>query len=299
MKHLCLVAVIILSLGLRTQAQQIELMTNGNFELWDSLDSYVNPKNWFTLNPLVDIGFEATTELTTDAHGGNYAVRLTSKEGQFTDLSGVLCTGPLLNQLLQPDFSKMKIAFTRRPAALRFYYKTLQPQPDTAAAAFVMTKWNANTQSSDTVAFASIEMTGNDTAYREAFINFTYYSALNPDSAYFIASSSMDGFNPTPGSTLFLDDLALIYYQTGVENLKVEMEPQMQVWPNPTNGVLHINSSVEIVKGRLYDYTGREFPIDIMPGKNQEIDFSQIREGLYILQLESATQSKQLRVIVK
>ncbi len=298
MKQLIFMVAFVTLITGHSHAQLVEPMPNGGFEQWDTLDNYLDPKGWFTLNALTDVGYDATTELTTEANSGNFAVKLSSKEGPFSDLSGVLCSGPILTPTLQPDFSKTKMAFIKRPSALRLYYKSSFAKPDTSIMAYVLTKWNSTTQVADTVGVASFEVSESNGSYKLAVIDFKYYSSATPDSAFFIASSSKDGFNPTTGSVLYLDDLALLYYNTGTEE-KAAKEIGLSVWPNPSKTELNIHANERLRSIRVYTLQGKLMHETTCSTSEYQLNLSEIPEGLYIVNIETESTTKQVRVLVK
>lgn len=299
MKHLLILLIALLAFGSSSVvAQQVEPLQNGNFEQWDSIDGYANPRNWYTLNELIAFGFQATTEMTTDAHSGSYAVKLQSKDGQFADLSGVICTGPILDASGQPDFSKMKIPFNKRPSALRFFYKATFNIPDTAALGYFLTKWNATTQETDTIGMAQIEIGQTSSTYKQAVVNFQYFSNATPDSAFFIASSSKDGFNPTVGSTLYLDDMDLLYYAVGVNETDANLN-RLTVWPNPTNAAIHVSADEKILNINIFDIEGKLVYAAKHNDTEYQADLSNLKEGLYILQTEHASSINRTKILIK
>ncbi len=299
MRHLFILLIALFAFGSSSVvAQQVEPLQNGNFEQWDSIDGYANPRNWYTLNELIAFGFQATTEMTTDAHSGTYAAKLESKDGQFADLSGVLCSGPILDANGQPDFSHMKIPFSKRPSALRFFYKTTLNLPDTAVLGYFLTKWNTTTQQIDTIGMAQAELFGTFSTYQLAVVNFKYFSNATPDSAFFIASSSIDGFNPTVGSTLYLDDIDLLYYAAGVNETATNLN-HVTVWPNPTNATIHVSANEKILNLSIFDMEGKLVYSAKHNDTQYQADLSNLKEGLYILQTEHVSSINRTKILVK
>lgn len=283
MKRITTTFVLMLLLTRYAGAQQ--QIANSGFESWDTIGDYTQPSNWYTLNPLAAFGFDPSTTITNDAHSGNYAVQLESLSGQFTDISGVLCTGPILNENLQPDFSKMKVAFASKPVALQFYYKAFPQQGDTGVLAMYLTRWNTALQKTDTVAQASMSFADSVSVYTLANCVFNYYSPLQPDSMFIIGSSSIDGFNPTIGSKLLLDDFLLTYPTTGLNDMYL---PSLSIYPNPVQHELRIQSDEEI-KGvmKLYSVTGKLIAEKVVNGKNTIVDVSTLGDGIYFVILQS------------
>lgn len=287
-----LLSLMLLFTGYTNAQQQI---TNSGFESWDTLGDYTQPSNWFSLNPLTAFGYDPSTTLTSDAHSGNYAVQLESTAGQFSDISGVLCTGPILNAGLQPDFTKMKVAFSSKPQALEVYYKAFPQVNDTCVIAMYLTRWNIALQKTDTVARAGFEFKDSVGVYTLASCPFEYYLPVQPDSMFIIASSSIDGFNPTVGSKLILDDFHLTYPTTGLsENDKVGFA----VYPNPVQTDLTIKTTGQGVLS-VYSVSGALVLQQTINQLNESITVTSWAEGLYILVFqtnEGAIVSQKIRV---
>ena len=279
MKNTILLVLTMLAFAAGANAQQLN---NSGFENWDTIGDYSQPSHWFTLNPLAQFGFEPSTTITGDAHSGNYAVVLTSIAGQFNKYSGVLCTGPILNQSLQPDFSNIKVAYTARPSHLKFYYKAFPVEGDTGALAMCLTKWNSTLGQSDTIAEASMLFGQQVNVYTLADLAFKYRNAETPDSMFIIATSSFDGFNPTPQSKLQFDDFELVYQPTGLSNIQSKWN--VEVYPNPATSELFIqtiNNSTSIV---LLDVNGKVWVQQPFATKHH-LNIEYCSAGIYLLKL--------------
>jgi hypothetical protein len=294
MKRISTITMMLLITGL-TNAQQI---SNAGFESWDTLGDYTQPSFWYSLNPLTEFGFDQNTTLTTDAHSGNYAVRLESISNPFADISGVLCTGPILDDQKQPDFDHMKIGFSGKPTKFEFYYKA-DPEPgDSAVISMVLTHWNTALQQADTVATASMFFPDSTAAYMHASIQFEYNSPLPPDSMFVIASSSADGFNPMVGSSLTLDDILLVYGPTGIS--ETAPRPEAVLYPNPAQDLLNIRMQQQFSGNvSVYDLLGNKVYNETVAGKDISINTISMNNGLYFVVLqteEGATQTYKVAV---
>lgn len=272
-------ALILLLTGYAGAQQQI---TNAGFESWDTIGDYTQPSNWFTLNPLAIFGFDPSTTITSDAHSGSFAVQLESIAGSNTDLSGVLCTGPILNASYQADFSKIKVPFTSKPQSIEVYFKSF-PQPgDTCVMAMYLTRWNMALQKTDTIAEAGLQFHDSIGVYTLASCAFDYSSPLPPDSMFIIISSSIDGFNPSVGSKLILDDFHLTY-STGLNNVA---ESSFQLYPNPACTQLTVLSE-EAGAVKFYSVTGALVHQQNVDKKQTIVDVSLFEDGIYFMLLQS------------
>lgn len=283
MKRTLTILSMLLVTGLTNAQQQI---ANAGFESWDTKGDYTEPTEWYSLNALVQFGFDATTIMTTDAHGGTYAVRLESKASPFSDLSGVLCTGPILNEQMDADFTKMKVAFSGKPEKFEFYFKA-DPEPgDSSVISMCLTRWNVALQQTDTVGEASMLFYDSVGIYTHASIEVEYSSPLPPDSMFIIASSSADGFNPTVGSSLTLDDLLFVYPPTGVSNVSTQLDAV--VYPNPAREILYVKMQ-ESQKGTItvYDLLGNKVYNESFNGREIAVNTMAMAEGLYIIAVQT------------
>ncbi|MBJ7428939.1 MAG: T9SS type A sorting domain-containing protein [Bacteroidia bacterium] len=284
MKKLMMMLSVVLLAG-ATKAQQVEPLQNGGFEQWDTLDGYQQPRDWYTLNALTSFGFDPTTEMTDDAHTGNYAVKLVSKKGPFGNLSGVLTSGPILNEALEPTFENLKFAFNKLPTAFRFYYKSNFLETDSAIGTFVLTKWNTITKTADTIATTDFSTSKNFNTYQEANIPFQYLSTQTPDSAFFIITSSADGFNPTIGSTIYLDDLALVYGTNNIKN--ASLQNSLLVFPNPAQTVINLSNSSELGSIKVFNHLGQIVFSTVETKSLLSIDMTEFAKGLYFIEIEN------------
>lgn len=295
MKKLMMMLSVVLLAG-ATKAQQVEPLQNGGFEQWDTIDGYQQPRDWYTLNALTTFGFDPTTEMTDDVHSGKYAVKLISKQGSRTNLSGVLSSGPILDEKLQPNFDNLKYAFSKRPSAFRFYYKSNFLEADTAVGTFVLTKWNTTTKQTDTIAIADFSINKNFNTYQEANIAFNYQSSLVPDSAFFIISSSMDGFDPKIGSTIYLDDFALVYGTIGVKN--ASLENTLLVYPNPAQTVINLSNSGVLGSVKVFNHLGQIVFNTVETKPLLSIDMKEFSKGLYFVEIENKSGKLVKKVIL-
>jgi len=267
---------------------QRDTIANGGMENWHN--PYMEPNNWFTLNSLIDYGYPASTTQTTDTHSGQFAARLESMSSSFSNIPGIVASGPILNAGGNPDFSKISIPFKSRPISWRFYYKTMPASSDTCAASMVLTLWDSAHQQTDTVAMARFQQSATINSYTLADIPFNYLSSKVPDSASIIFTSSINGFSPVVGSVFYIDDISLIYDHTAVDNT-LKSGNMINIYPNPfaldcslhfdaqESGILFI--SITDLQGRLV----LEKSINILKGNNtiKIKEISMLPKGLFLL----------------
>lgn len=281
--------------GISKAQQQI---SNGGFEKWDTIGLYSQPTDWYTLNPLARFGFDPSTTLSTDAHSGQYAARLETLSNSSTSYAGLLSSGPVLDKNLRPVFDMLPISFTSRPKRLQFYFKSIPKKNDTCAIYLGLTKWNTTTKSSDTIAYASMEFSDSIGAYTLADIAFNYKNNQNPDSMFVIITSSIDGFNPTEGSVFLIDDISLIYNNTGIENI---VKQNLSVYPNPAKDILQLDFA-KPTKGQisLQNLLGETLKIANIDASKMQLDVSELAEGLYLINvLEESGKTQVIKIYVQ
>ncbi|MCF8254601.1 MAG: T9SS type A sorting domain-containing protein [Bacteroidia bacterium] len=277
-------------------AQTPQFLNNG-FENWEIKTAnsvpYNDPSNWYSLNSLKQFGFDEGTTKSTDAHSGQYSVMLESIENIFGDIPGLLSINYMMDATGAPDFSLNKIAFTGRPSALTFWFKSLPESGDYSALVMLLTKWNPNTQIGDTIGYVAWENSDLVDTFTFANLPLTYLSNEAPDSVYFIASSSKDGFNPLPGSRMWLDDLILNYTPTGIK--ETPEVTKISVYPNPIKDKVNISGLNTFIKIILLDQSGREIKINL--DQDHSIDTKELKEGIYFLTIQSETNLQTIKLI--
>lgn len=223
---------------------------NGDLESWQLSQStlYYQPTGgfWATLNALADLGGPVTVERVTDACQGEYAAKLTTKNFTSLLVSGFLASGTFnQNNLANP--LTIGSPFTLKPVSFSGCYKYTPVSGDSAALISILTRWNTQTNSRDTLASA-----GGITATPQAdYVNFNYtyeyFSQETPDSIQVVFSASADGANNNGqvGSTLWVDNINLSI----LNGLTLPMMPEgiVSCYPNPATEQVYIN--LENIKG--------------------------------------------------
>ena len=263
------------------KAQQ-DTIYNSSFEKWDTLVKYSNPKHWYSLNALTQVGFSPTTEQTIDSHSGNYAVKLETKSGPQKDLSGLLTTGEILDNNFHVDMNKAKYAFKTRPESISFYYKSMPANSDSSAMIMVLTKWDSIGMKSDTIAKAGVRIGTTINTYTLMAINFTYYSSAIPDSALIVFSSSYNGFSPIVGSVFYIDDVKLNYIKTGFNEIVGQKNEFF--FPNPAREFIYIHTE-NTISIKMYDELGKYIIGRELTKENDSINVSEFKQGIYFLQI--------------
>ena len=237
--------------------------TNGDLEGWQLSQStlYYQPTGgfWATLNALADLGGPITVERVTDACQGDYAAKLTTKNFTSLLVAGFLASGTF-NQLNLANPLTIGKPFTQKPQTLSGCYKYVPVNGDSAALVSILTKWNSQTNSRDTIASA-----GGITAQPQAnYTNFTYtyeyFSQETPDSIQIVFTSSADGANNNGqvGSALWVDNVELSI----LNGISIPLMPEVAVTCYPNPAVDNVTINLENIEGKstlnLYSADGKQ-----------------------------------------
>jgi hypothetical protein len=271
---------------------------NSGFEQWEKRTfagfEYQDPSNWYTLNQLQKFGFDATTIKTNDAHSDSSAVLLSTTSSSFGNIPGLITGSPFLAADGSPDMNLNYRAFGDRPQSIQFWYKSFPETGDQSAMYCLLTKWNNVTSSRDTVAEASWSVDSTVATYTHAMVPFEYKGSMPPDSMYILFSSSIDGFEPVPGSELYLDDILFNY---AIGNNEVAKKVEVKMYPNPAQSKLSIKGNQHPMQVVIFDRMGKKVYEGKVESSESEIDLQTIPAGLYhvvLVQTESLETTTQL-----
>ena len=70
-----------------------------------------------------------------------------------------------------------------------------------------------------------------------------------------------------------------------------------KIFPNPSNGRIHITNATPATKARVYDLLGRLLASPIV--ENNQIDLSDLGPGVFILKLSMGQESIAHKIIIK
>jgi hypothetical protein len=91
-------------------------------------------------------------------------------------------------------------------------------------------------------------------------------------------------------------DNKLAWYKNNTLGISENEISQYVVYPNPTNGIINVQSNLPISKISVFNILGQK--IEIAPNTNQ-INLSKAEAGIYILKIENETGNSQTHKIVK
>ncbi len=211
--------------------QQIE---NAGFEDWE----YVNlpeyePTEWSSIktsdNPVTNQSAPQVWEQSTDAHSGNYSIKLTNVE----PFAGIVATGTLTNGRVHatfnpdsgyvytyPDSAQWHTVFTNRPDSLVGWYRYYPASNDHGGVRAILHSGSGALPEHGThgnwIADANFMMSDKtiDTWTRFS-VPFTYLADNNPEYLLIVIKAG-NGTDAIKGSYGLFDDLELVYKDQGV-----------------------------------------------------------------------------------
>jgi len=208
-----------------------DLLPNMNMEEWIDYPNYESPSPygvWTSANKVVDLNPAIYPQLlfkTDDAHSGSYAAKAVSNTAVGMPLlAGSLSTG--LFEVNLNDFLKSMIIgvpYKSRPTRFQGYYKYYpgwdeQSQGlDSCEIRTSLTRWNFNAGEREKVGEAVMRrqdtIVGQDGGYVFFDLELEYFLDGNPDTIdmVFAASAGGEYFKGVVGSTIFVDDITLIF----------------------------------------------------------------------------------------
>lgn len=304
-KKLFTLAIAVFSLNI-VSAQTI---LNGDFELW----SYGKAVGWAAdMHGYVSTIFPVSVnfgEQTTDAHSGNFAMKLHS--GNFSvpntqyefNIPGILQIGESgsfnvsISDLLelyaaltdstgssQIDLSNLESLATLAqmlskgvpcnvtPAALGMWVKYI-PDGEDYMAIIAATKKNG--------AFVdySYNLFGAKEEYSQVGVNFANAGAECDSIMLIVFSSTRANRN----SELFVDDVELLDAPLNVTDLQ---KRNFQVYPNPASGHIYVNTyNTDVCEWSLTDLSGKLINKGTIQ-ETEKIDVSMLKSGIYLLKVD-------------
>lgn len=275
---------------------QAQLPENGSLENWQQSQSnlYSEPTGtfWVSLNALADLGGPVTVEKTTDACEGSFAAKLTTKNFTSLIVSGLLASGDFdQNNLADP--LKIGKPFTLKPTSFSGCYKYLPANNDSAAMVSILTKWNTQTATRDTIAVAGGVIYAAQSQYVDFNNLYEYESEETPDSIQVIFSSSAGGNSNVGelGSTLYIDNVMVNI--TNSIGLNYMAENELKVYPNPAADklVLDLNHLADDAVLTLYDSKGTLISSQLVSKGLKTVDLTALPAGLCIYSVKEKHKS--------
>ncbi|MCC6840577.1 MAG: T9SS type A sorting domain-containing protein [Flavobacteriales bacterium] len=289
MKHGILLSALLMG-GTCTQAGA--QVPNGGFESWSTPTgaSYQDPDQWVTFNALTSIvpGMGLSCEKITPGAVGSAAVKVTTRSAiGIGVMPGVIAIGNMSGVT--------GFAYGSRPATLTGQWQCGVIAGDSGAIAVGLTKWNAATQTSESIGGAVFTFSGNVSGWQALNVPFVYTSLSTPDTAYVMVASSI-GSPSTGGSWVQVDALAFSGTATGI----AEQAPEgLRVYPSPASNRVTISGAQPMARITLFETTGRTMLSQGVGGTTAELDVAHLPQGRYLVRVELVDGTQSVSSFVK
>jgi hypothetical protein len=278
---------------------------NAGFESWThhaagiTAPAYDTPDSWNTLNATIalSIGGAVTCYKATAAgeyHGGAAAIKLVTASVLGQTANGIATTGTINTTTFSIAGG---IAYTGRPDSIVGFYRCAPVGVDSG---FVELQLLGAGGGTDTVGYVRFKTTRATVSTYHRFSAHVNYRSTNPVvTALWIMSSSADATTHVVNSTLWVDDLSMVFASTvGIEE---HNKQEITVGPNPASNYLLINNPYS-TKGSIaiYDVTGRKISEQQFTNSSSSIDVSAFPAGLYFFAIldENKNTIKTEKIIV-
>ncbi len=267
----------ILFLSLISIYSHSQSIPNPGFEDWTAGPGYDEPNGWGTLNSLVGSilpgGTATQTTTSGEFHNGSSAIKLVTKTVSTFIVPGMCATG-----VINTDGSiSGGIAYDQRPVSMTGWYIYNPVNVDTASVEVTLSKWNGTSR--DVVGHTRIDFIQNTSIYQQFVDSIEYISNETPDTAVIVLISCA-GDNGIVGSTLFIDDLAFAFDNTGIQNNSSALK--VGIGPNPAQNTLQVINLKTEANLELFDVTGRKVGLFRVNENKQAINIAHLVNGTYI-----------------
>jgi len=233
--------------------------------------------------------------LTNESNNGDWALKLET----------ILCGGQVYPGIITTSFNFQSFLYPEivahflqdRPDQISFYHKFSPINNDTAFVRVLLFNYPEVVPPPnyfpwihvDTVAYTEFHITESADIYTQLTVNFEYENADIP--AYIrVIFSSFKNIEVTPiqygniGTTLWIDDVELVYLSTSTENLITSND--IKLYPNPVVNHFRIDvpGNTEIQSVTIYDYSGRV--VKNLVAQNSVFSTTNLSSGIYFVKVE-------------
>lgn len=266
--------------SIKLSAQRGEI-PNGDFQIWDSVPGagYEDPRGWVTFNFFSPISGVLTCEHGQISGTNDSYMKLISDSIFATNvLSGIAFCGTM-----DSAGNGLGFPYTKRPDALvgKWQY---QPQGnDQGYILAFFTKWNATTNTRDSVGAAYQDLQGSVMNWENFRISINYFSPDNPDTCVVAASSS--GVEPAAKSYLMLNDLD---FDLG-SGIYEQAKQHFKIFPNPASDKIQLDLTTlsDIRSIDLIDLHGKRVVVKALDPGTTSVDVSNLSKGMYLIRVKT------------
>lgn len=278
---------------------------NPGFEDWEEVGlgpDIIEPVDWSTIKTSDDPAISGLTPITweksTDAHSGQYCLKLYNTSTLGIPVVGTICNGQYhanLNTDLAWSFTNLTdpqwhTPFTARPDSIAFWLKFFPMEGDTLQFQALLHVGDATIPPKpenidNQVAYTRADLPGTYENWTRIALAFDYYDNRTPEYIFMILTSG-NGTTSIDGSVAYYDDLEVIG-----GDLAINDNPLDQIEIYATGNTLYIknlseglmkNASVEII-----DLVGRSVAKNKIQSKKVQLDPRYDLNGMYIVKITS------------
>jgi len=269
---------------------------NGDFETWNSV-SVENPDDWFTMNFANSPGNYSVTQ-STDSYDGIYAAQIENVITTYGDTMGFITNGRFGSN--GPE-GGMHVLLN--PEKVNGYYKYTPVGLDTAlAGCFIFGYDNFGNYGLLDSSLIKLEP---KTSYTYFEIPIAYNSWPLADTLNIsFASGNIENGNSFVGlgSTLLIDKLEVFYKPMSV-NESSAGDNTFNIFPNPANGVVSINShNGQPYYIELYNENGQKMYSEFFNTAGtfvNHLNLSALSKGFYYLKIQNGENSISKKLIIQ
>lgn len=257
---------------------------NGTFEGWSDVNSE-EPNNWATFNLISTVtSFPNTVTKTTDAHGGNFAVKITTQNVNGDTL------GFLTNGNITENGPLGGMPVNANPKTLSGFYKYTPVGLDTAVCAIISYRYDANAGGTIPIdsSFIFLLPTVGYTSFSATLLYNTFPYADTVAIAFSSSNTRDENSFVGIGSELLIDDLTLEYYPVGIKENSGNINAS--IYPNPVtdNFYIEYDQLQGDLQFELYNAIGSlvmSQKINAINTGKQIINTNDLQKGIYLYTL--------------
>lgn len=257
-------------------------LPNPSFETWQDVKAE-EADGWMSSNSFLAPGSSPNVIKSTDKHGGNYSVKITTAAAGFGQNTGFITNGNVRGEHGPSGGTPVNA----NPKKISFWYKYTPVGNDTGIAGVWTNKWDTKGDSSEIIEKEILKLKSASTwTYGEVLMNYNHSSRKADSVVIAFAPSNLDDMNSVPkaGSMLMIDDVSIEYYPNTIKKLTSNF---LQAWPVPASSGLNLNLngySGTDARIKIYSMEGvlvKEVIVEVKEGK-AFTDISNLSNGNYL-----------------
>jgi Secretion system C-terminal sorting domain len=287
-KVFLLMLALVMSLTSTTTFAQNGVVPNAGFEDWSSVDPSVEfemPNNWLTSDLFYAFLLEAETNMvkkTTDKKSGTAAILL-KKDTVTVDLGGGFVIKDVFGSfalMLDFDTEAHGMPVTVRPAALKGFYKMVNPDKDSAYISAIAGKYDTTGDSLVDVGEGILYFTKATATYQPFTVPIIYTPGSKGIDTLDLEINCGGEVNTSNKTELYLDDLAL---QWAVSADEYDAVP-ISIYPNPTIEFANFDFTAvkEAAAIELFDISGKVVKRERINASIFQVNLAELSKGMYI-----------------